>query len=140
MNRVYVNQPYTQQSGGCGDPGLHIHLTPEYLTDEAQAAWWGPRGMFTNLLNLMAIHFQQNTLTKYSQRIIVFIVLYDLAGKVLLQEWAKLRWGVFDELGYPGDESFPLFYIWDESSGGASDGGTILPTYCANVPVEGRRM
>lgn len=103
MNRVYMNQPYTQQSGGCGDPGLYIHFTPEYLTDQSQAAWWGPR------------------------------------GKVLLQEWAKLRWGVFDELGYPGDESFPLFYIWNDNSG-ASGGGTILPTYCANTPVEGRRI
>ncbi|XP_069191233.1 calcium-activated chloride channel regulator 1 isoform X2 [Procambarus clarkii] len=104
MNSVYKNQPYTHQSGGCGDPGLYIHLTPEYLIDRAQAAWWGPR------------------------------------GKVLLLEWAKYRWGVFDELGYPGDESFPLFYVWDENTSGVPGGGTILPTYCANIPVEGRRI
>ncbi|XP_069959397.1 calcium-activated chloride channel regulator 1 isoform X4 [Cherax quadricarinatus] len=104
MNSVYKNQPYTQQSGGCGEPGMYIHLTPEYLIDRRQAAWWGPR------------------------------------GKVLLMEWAKLRWGVFDELGYPGDESFPLFYIWDENTSGVPGGGTILPTYCANTPVEGRRI
>ncbi|KAK7069277.1 hypothetical protein SK128_016169 [Halocaridina rubra] len=103
MNNVYKNQPYTHQPGGCGTPGQYIHLTPEYLTDMTQAAWWGPR------------------------------------GKVLLMEWAKLRWGVFDELGYPGDETFPLFYLADDrESTGRSGGGAIRPNYCANKPVEGR--
>ena len=36
--------------------------------------------------------------------------LYGAAGKVVVQEWAKLRWGVFEEHGYPGDQSFPLFF------------------------------
>nr|XP_053653847.1 calcium-activated chloride channel regulator 3A-1-like [Cherax quadricarinatus] len=72
--------------------------------------------------------------------IIIRRLTFSVTGKVLLMEWAKLRWGVFDELGYPGDESFPLFYIWDENTSGVPGGGTILPTYCANTPVEGRRI
>lgn len=43
-NAVYGNQPYTEQPGGCGDPGRYIHLTPDYLTDDTEAAKWGPRG------------------------------------------------------------------------------------------------
>ena len=31
-------------------------------------------------------------------------------GKVVVHEWAKLRWGVFEEHGYPGDQQFPLFF------------------------------
>ena len=31
-------------------------------------------------------------------------------GKVVVHEWAKLRWGVFEEHGYPGDAQFPLFF------------------------------
>lgn len=105
MNSVYKNQPYTHQPGGCGVSGKYIHLTPDYLTDMSQAAWWGPR------------------------------------GKALLMEWAKLRWGVFDELGYPGDESFPLFYILDDrENGGHFGGGKIHPTYCADKVVEGRQI
>ena len=29
---------------------------------------------------------------------------------MVVQEWAKLRWGVFEEHGYPGDQRFPLFF------------------------------
>ncbi|XP_064110702.1 calcium-activated chloride channel regulator 1-like isoform X2 [Macrobrachium nipponense] len=62
-------------------------------------------------------------------------------GKVLLVEWAKLRWGVFDELGYQGDESFPPFYILDDrENGGHFGGGKIYPTYCADKVVEGQQI
>ncbi|CAL4157434.1 unnamed protein product, partial [Meganyctiphanes norvegica] len=36
--------------------------------------------------------------------------LWGPRNKTLVHEWAKLRWGVFDEIGYPGDRRFPLFY------------------------------
>ncbi|KAK7070877.1 hypothetical protein SK128_014953 [Halocaridina rubra] len=78
VNSVYNTQPYTVQPGGCGDPGLYIHLTPDYLLDDEQAKWWGPR------------------------------------GKVLAKEWAHLRWGVFEEIGYPDDLNLPLFYLEQE--------------------------
>jgi hypothetical protein len=32
-------------------------------------------------------------------------------GKVFVREWARLRYGVFEEHGYTGaDDSFPMFY------------------------------
>lgn len=43
-------------------------------------------------------------------------------------EWLKLRYGVFDEHGYDGSATFPLFY---------SSLGTVLPTGCTNTPVKG---
>lgn len=43
-NAAYGGQPYTDQPGGCGVPGRYIHLTPEYLLNDGEAAWWGPRG------------------------------------------------------------------------------------------------
>ena len=35
---------------------------------------------------------------------------YGNWGKVVVHEWAKLRWGVFEEHGYPGDPQFPMFF------------------------------
>ena len=29
----------------------------------------------------------------------------------MVHEWAKLRWGVYEEHGYPGDSKFPMFYL-----------------------------
>ena len=31
-------------------------------------------------------------------------------GQVFLYEWSKLRYGVFEEHGYPGDPLYPMFY------------------------------
>ncbi len=28
---------------------------------------------------------------------------------IFVHEWAHLRYGVFDEHGYPGDENYPVF-------------------------------
>ena len=36
--------------------------------------------------------------------------VYGNVGKVLVHEWAKLRWGVYEEHGYPGDKQFPMFF------------------------------
>ena len=35
---------------------------------------------------------------------------YGNWGKVVVHEWAKLRWGVFEEHGFPGDQQFPMFF------------------------------
>jgi hypothetical protein len=32
-------------------------------------------------------------------------------GKTMVHEWAKLRWGVYEEHGYPGDPKFPMFFL-----------------------------
>ncbi len=44
---TYGNMPYTIQSGGCGQPGEYIHLTPDYLrtlTDPNNTSTFGPPG------------------------------------------------------------------------------------------------
>ncbi|XP_047476067.1 calcium-activated chloride channel regulator 3A-1-like [Penaeus chinensis] len=97
---VYGNQPHTEQPGGCGDPGLYIHLTPEYLVDDKVSGVWGPR------------------------------------SKVLVHEWAKLRWGVFDEFGYPNDEIYPLFYASQNIVEGNVE-VIVHPNYCANEVLSG---
>ncbi|XP_042884897.1 calcium-activated chloride channel regulator 4A-like [Penaeus japonicus] len=97
---VYRNQPHTEQPGGCGDPGLYIHLTPKYLISDNEADVWGPR------------------------------------SKVFVHEWAKYRWGVFDEFGYPDDEMYPLFYATTNIVEGEVE-ITVHPNYCANERLEG---
>ena len=34
--------------------------------------------------------------------------VYGNSGKVIAHEWAKLRWGVSEEHGYPGDKHYPI--------------------------------
>lgn len=97
-NAVYGDQPYTDQPGGCGVPGRYIHLTPDYLLNNEEAAWWGPR------------------------------------PKTLVHEWAKLRWGVFAEIGYPNDPTSPPFF-WNSS--GVNGAENVSPTYCANRELSG---
>ena len=49
-------------------------------------------------------------------------------AKVIVQEWAKYRYGIFDEFGFPGDPIYPNFHKVD---------GRIFPTGTSNVPVAG---
>ena len=49
-------------------------------------------------------------------------------AKALVQEWAKFRYGVFDEFGFADDPLYPNFY---------KVGGQIVPTGTSNVPVAG---
>ena len=49
-----------------------------------------------------------------------------------MREWARLRYGVFEEHGYTGDDSaFPMFYRMqsDESS-------DLVPNVCSDQPVD----
>uniref|UniRef100_H2XXP4 Calcium-activated chloride channel regulator 1-like n=1 Tax=Ciona intestinalis TaxID=7719 RepID=H2XXP4_CIOIN len=41
-NSAKGNNPYTRQTGGCGDPGTYIHITPEYVYNP-QEHLYGPR-------------------------------------------------------------------------------------------------
>ncbi|XP_035665433.1 calcium-activated chloride channel regulator 1-like [Branchiostoma floridae] len=44
-NPLYVDNPYVQQKGGCGEPGDYMHLTPKYVLDkEYGEELWGPHG------------------------------------------------------------------------------------------------
>ena len=49
-------------------------------------------------------------------------------AKVLVAEWAKLRYGVFDEFGFPGDPVYPAHF---------TVGGSIVPTGSSDGPVAG---
>ena len=63
--------------------------------------------------------------------------LYGRADKVMVHQWAKLRWGVFEEFGYPGDDKFPMFYlktIWTAT--GQTE--VVKPNFCSNRELSGR--
>ena len=56
--------------------------------------------------------------------------------QILVHEWAKLRWGVYEEYGYPGDEKFPMFYY--KSTWGANGQQDVLkPNFCTSIEVTG---
>lgn len=59
-------------------------------------------------------------------------------GKVFVHEWAKLRYGVFEEYGYPGDDQYPLFYYEEnfEDGGSVND---LTPNFCTDAPLQGTR-
>ena len=52
-------------------------------------------------------------------------------GKVFTHEWAKYRYGVFEEYGYPGDDRYPMFY-YDRY-------GELVPNYCTDTALQGYR-
>jgi len=60
--------------------------------------------------------------------------MFGPPGQVFVHEWAKYRYGVFEEHGYPGDDRYPMFYYdveWNEN-GTVS---TINPNFCSNNDI-----
>ena len=59
-------------------------------------------------------------------------------GNIFVHEWAKLRYGVFEEHGYPGDPLYPMYYF--ETTLGP-DGLTneLQPNFCTDRPLQGLR-
>ncbi|XP_043213965.1 calcium-activated chloride channel regulator 1-like [Amphibalanus amphitrite] len=55
------------------------------------------------------------------------------AGKVVTHEWAHLRYGVFEEYGYPGDPAYPLFYYSIQENGEP----LLVPNFCSNTTLRG---
>ena len=57
-------------------------------------------------------------------------------GQVFLYEWSKLRYGVFEEHGYPGDPLYPMFYSKQifTANGPMS---VYKPNVCTNIETEG---
>ncbi len=53
-------------------------------------------------------------------------------SRLFAREWAKYRYGVFDETGFPGDPAYPNYYV-----SAAASGDVVLPTGTVNAPVEG---
>ena len=53
-----------------------------------------------------------------------------------MHEFAKLRWGVFEEHGYPGDDKFPMYYmkaVWSPSG----QNTVVTPNFCINGELRG---
>nr|XP_027220988.1 calcium-activated chloride channel regulator 2-like [Penaeus vannamei] len=50
-------------------------------------------------------------------------------GRVVVHEWAKYRWGVYEEFGHPEDPLYPAFH--------RTPTNPHTPTGCSNVPVQG---
>ncbi len=49
-------------------------------------------------------------------------------SKLFVREWAKYRYGVFDEAGFAGDQAYPNYFVHQ---------GQVMVTGTSNVPVEG---
>ena len=70
-----------------------------------------------------------------SSKISVISSIFD-RGKTLLHEFSKLRWGVFEEHGYPGDDMFPMFYL-KEIWGANGQETVVKPNFCVNGDLKG---
>ena len=64
--------------------------------------------------------------------------VFGPAGQVFLYEWSKLRYGVFEEHGYPGDPLYPMFYSKQifTTNGPMS---VYKPNVCTNIETEGTK-
>ena len=71
------------------------------------------------------IHFSSKYFTEYNTS---FSEEGD-PGKVFVREWAKYRYGVFDEIGFPGDTQYPNFFYTRD--------GKIKPTSAVNSVLTG---
>ena len=62
--------------------------------------------------------------------------MFGPPGQVFLYEWSKLRYGVFEEHGYPGDPLYPMFYSKQifTANGPMS---VYKPNVCTNIETEG---
>ena len=56
---------------------------------------------------------------------------FGRTDKVVVHEWAKLRWGVFEEYGYPGDAKFPMFY-YRPTWGPSGQQDMLSPNFCTS--------
>jgi calcium-activated chloride channel regulator 4 len=52
-------------------------------------------------------------------------------GRLFVREWAKLRYGIFDEQGFAGDPLYPNFYKFQDR---------VLPTGTSNAVVLGMKL
>ena len=90
---IHGDEPYTQQSGRCGQPGDSMSLPYPFVTH----------------VNYSMIEFGH-------------------PAKLFVKEWAKLRYGIFDEFGFIGDAMYPNFF---------HSNGQIFPTGTSNVKLGG---
>merc|ERR1719391_1523219 len=61
---------------------------------------------------------------------------WGIKGKAIVHEFAKLRWGVYEEHGYTNDDRFPMYYMkptWTEDG----QQGKATPNFCVNAELRG---
>lgn len=61
-------------------------------------------------------------------------------GKELIKQWAKYRYGVFDEIGYAGDAVYPACYASDTTSHGDANGCSDKPIGRAKYVTGSRKL
>ena len=55
-------------------------------------------------------------------------------GQVFVHEWAKYRYGVFEEYGYPGDNKYPMFYYKPTWTVNGQE-NRVTPNFCTNSDI-----
>lgn len=66
--------------------------------------------------------------------------LFFFTERAFVHEWAKYRYGVFEEIGFENDPIYPTSYYGEEnygSRGGSSSSSEKRPTSCTNKPLQG---
>ncbi|XP_042147283.1 calcium-activated chloride channel regulator 1-like [Ixodes scapularis] len=58
--------------------------------------------------------------------------MYGPPERVFVREWAHLRYGVFNEAGYPGDPLYPAY----TARTGSSDPTDVVLTSCTDTPLD----
>ena len=91
---VYRQNPFTQQSRGCGQRGDYLSIPFQFLTNWNRT--WEAFGD---------------------------------PSKVFVNEWSKLRYGIFDQHGYPNDPVYPSYFLMQ--------GNQIVPSGTSNTPLIG---
>ena len=56
-----------------------------------------------------------------------------------MHEWSKVRYGVFEEYGFPGDDLYPLFYF-DLEFGPQGYVAVEKPSFCTDKEIDGTKM
>ena len=87
----------------------------------------GERGQFIHLTPDFISHLKDSSAETFGP-----------TKKVFVHEWAKLRYGVFEEFGYPGDKQYPLFYYEQFYT----DNGPVQelrPNFCTDEDLQGTR-
>ena len=80
--------------------------------------------------NNSATLFILTFLTELGINIVIFL------GRVLANEWVKLRYGVYDEVGYVKDAFYPAYYKTVSRDSGEE---TLQPSRCSNSRVAGKK-
>ena len=70
------------------------------------------------------IHFPYQFFTNWNET----KSIYGNPSKLFVHEWAKLRYGIFDEFGFAGDKLYPNFFTVN---------GQIFPTGSSDLAIKG---